>query len=303
MAKYADGSGDYMGDSGRGGSQFAIGRVKSIILGEYRYDGVKDPGYNTARDVGKITYEILYSTLSFPSGKGSGQPAYPLFSTIKQYPLISEIVLIVPGPDPDMNDNIQDQGNYYFPPYSLWSSLNHNAFPNMEEYSQYLKHSFQTAQQENKQFDAEQAGKLPLGYMFSELKDVRSLRAFEGDTILESRFGQSIRFGSTNATNTLNTWSKTGALHKPIMILRNGQGPQDSPNYFDPTVENINRDNATVWMTSGQTIEIKNIELFPFNSFGEKNKIEQQNVSSVEKVARSKEVVSSANQDRANFNR
>jgi hypothetical protein len=297
MAKYADGSGNYSGDSGIGGGQFVIGRVKNIVLGEYRYDGVKDPDYETPRDIGKISYEVMYSALTFPDEKGSGQPAYPIFSTIKQYPLLSEIVLIVPGPDADMNDDIKRQGMYYFPPFSLWSSVNHNAFPNMEEYSKYLKHAFDTIQQENKEVNAESVGVLPIGYMFTELKDIRSLRPFEGDTIIESRFGQSIRFGSTNLTNTMNNWSKSGALNRPITIIRNGQGPQDNPNYFVPTVENINRDNATMWMTSGQSIDIDNIGLYPFNSFGELNKVPEKNVSTVQRIDRSRETTSAANQD------
>lgn len=303
MAKYADGSGNYFGNSGAGGAQFAIGRVKNIVLGEYRYDGVKDPGYETARDIGKISYEILYSSLTFADEKGSGQPAYPLFSSIKQYPLISEIVLIIPGPDPDMNDNIERQGMYYFPPFSVWGSPMHGAFPNMQEYSKFLQQTFETIQQENKEVNVEDAGKLPLGYMISELKDVRGLRPFEGDTIIESRFGQSLRFGSTNLTNNMNTWSKSGALHRPITIIRNGQGPQDTPDYFAPTVENINRDNATMWMTSGQSIDIDNINLFPFNSFGELNKAPEQNVSTVQRIDRSKEMTSAANQDTATLRR
>jgi hypothetical protein len=99
----------------------------------------------------------------------------------------------------------------------------------------------------------------------------------------------------------MNTWSSQGELGKPITIIRNGQGPQSSPDYFEPTVENINRDNSTIWMTSGQTIDIENISLFPLNSFGEKQKVPSNNVQSVNKIATSTEVVSAANQDRSNL--
>ncbi len=301
MADHLYGTGNTGGFGGKKGGLFAVGRVKSICLGEYRYDGVKDPSYSSPKDIGKISYELLYATKNFSNGKGGSRPAYPIFSAIKQYPLISEIVLIMPGPDSDMNDNIEEQGMYYFPPYSLWNSVNHNAFPNLQEYADYLNTQFQTVEMQNKTIDAENAGVLPVGYMFSEAKDVRSLRPFEGDTILESRFGQSIRFGSTNITKQLNSWSKYGALGKPITIIRNGQGAQDSPDYFEPTVENINRDDSTIWLTSGQVIDIDDSTLFPLNSFGESNKIPSTNAQTTTRIDRSRESTSAVSQDRASL--
>ncbi len=290
------------GDGGaRKGGLFAIGRVKSIVLGEFRYDGIRDPDYTSPKDLGKISYEMLYAAKNFPSGKGDSMPAYPIFTAIRQYPLISEIVLIMPGPDSDMNDDIERQGMYYFPPYSLWNSVNHNAFPNLSEYAGYVNTQFETIQMENKTLNTDAIGKLPLGYMFSEKTDVRNLRPFEGDTIIESRFGQSIRFGSTNITKNMNTWSSQGELGKPITIIRNGQGAQNSPDYFEPTVENINRDNSTIWMTSGQTIDIEDISLFPLKSFGEKQKVAASNVQTVNRIATSTEVTSAINQDRSNL--
>jgi hypothetical protein len=283
------------------GSLFAIGRVKRVVLGEFTYDGVKDPDYNNPKDLGKISYELLYASKGFPSSKGNSTPAYPIFTAIRQYPLISEIVLIMPGPDSDMNDDIERQGMYYFPPYSLWNSVNHNAFPNLSEYADYVNTQYETIQVENKTLDTDNIGKLPLGYMFSENTNVRNLRPFEGDTIIESRFGQSIRFGSTNITKNMNTWSSQGQLGKPITIIRNGQGPQSSPDYFEPTVENINRDNSTIWMTSGQTIDIEDISLFPLKSFGEKQKVVASNVQGVNRIAKSTETKSGVEQDATNI--
>ncbi len=298
MADHLYGTGNTGGFGGKKGGLFAVGRVKSICLGEFRYDGVKDPNYSNPKDIGKISYELLYSTKNFPSGKGDSRPAYPIFSAIKQYPLISEIVLIMPGPDSDMNDSAEEQGMYYFPPYSLWNSVNHNAFPNLKEYANYLNSQLETVQVQNTTVDQDNIGKLPLGYMFSEIKDIRSLRPFEGDTIIESRFGQSIRFGSTNITKQLNSWSKYGALGKPITIIRNGQGPQDSPDYFEPTVENINRDDATIWLTSGQVIDINDATSFPLNSFGESNKTIETDVQKVTRIQRSNESKNAVEQDR-----
>ena len=268
------------------------------MLGEFLYDNTPDPNYTAPRDIGKISYDLLYQTMNFPNDKGSSRFAYPIFSTIKQYPLISEIVLIVPGPDPNMNDSIEEQGLYYFPPYALWNSVNHNAFPNMSDYEVYVKQNANNQGVDNTQLTSDNPGDLPLGYMFKELLDVRSLRPFEGDTLIESRFGSSIRFGSTNTTKKLNSWSSTGELRKPITIIRNGQGPQPTSNYFDSTVEDINKDGSTIWMSAGQNVKIDNLESFPLTSFGFGTKAIEQTISAVERTDKSTEVRSGAAQDR-----
>lgn len=285
-----------------GGGVFAIGRVKSIVLGKYRYDNTPDPSYSNPSDIGKISYDLLYQTKNFPSDKASSRPAIPIFSSFKQYPLVSEIVLIVPGPDSNMNDDIEEQGLYYFPPYALWNSVNHNAFPNMRDYEVYLNNISERQNTENKELTKDNPGELPLGYMFKELLNVRSLLPFEGDTIIESRFGSSIRFGSTNITNKLNSWSNSGELHKPITIIRNGQGDQPTKDYFDQTVEDINKDGSTIWMTSDQTIQINGLDLFPKKSFGVATQSTRQSTQQIEKIEKSTEVRSGAQQDRNTLN-
>ena len=285
-----------------GGGILAVGRVKSIVLGEYLYDNVKDPNYTSPRDIGKISYDLLYQTKNFPNDKGSSRPAYPLFSTIKQFPLVSEIVLIVIGPDANMNDSIEEQGLYYFPPYALWSSQNHNAFPNMRDYETYITSIAENNSVNNQALTGDNPGELPLGYMFKELLDIRSLRPFEGDTIIESRFGSSIRFGSTNTTKRMNTWSSAGELRKPITIIRNGQGLQPTKDYFQPTVEDINKDGSTIWLMDGQTVNITGLNLFPLRSFGFGIEAREQVTQAVDRVDRSTEVTSGADQDRSNFN-
>ena len=285
-----------------GGGVFAIGRVKTIVLGKYRYDNVPDPNYTNSSDIGKISYDLLYTTKNFQNDKGSSRPAYPIVSVFKQYPLVSEIVLIVPGPDAAMNDSIEEQGLYYFPPYALWNSLNHNAFPNMRDYESYILDLANQENTENKKLTEDNPGELPLGFMFKELKDVRSLLPFEGDTIIESRFGSSIRFGSTNITKNLNTWSTSGELYKPITIIRNGQGEQSTRDYFDQTIENINKDGSTIWMTAGQSVKIDNLNTYPLTSFGFGVQATEKSFREVDRIDKSTETKSGADQDRSNFN-
>lgn len=71
---------------------------------------------------------------------------------------------------------------------------------------------------------------------------VNSLRLYEGDTLLQSRFGQSIRFSAYN--NEENTFS-------PTIIIRNRENDlttQEKEGFI--TEEDVNRDGSTIAITS-----------------------------------------------------
>ena len=100
--------------------------------------------------------------------------------------------------------------------------------------------------------------------------------SYAGDFILEGRFGKSIRFGSTisgsttNYTSSIinNNWSTAGSSGEPITIIRNGQGEIDIPSpiplpVWVPTVENINIDKSSIYLTSNQIIPLSTT----FNSY------------------------------------
>jgi hypothetical protein len=249
-----------------GGQYFQIGRVKSIVLGPYKANTKEiDPDYGSPSDIGKIRYELVYSPLTTSKSQQVSEPAFPLFSFFKQYPVVNEIVFIVLGPTERQNDRISNQQYFYLPPYDLWNASNHNAFPNMAEYAEYLK---QFANQPGYSGNAVSSS-LPLGYTFQENANVKNLQPFEGDTILQARFGQSIRFGSTvSVMKEFNTWSNSGQNGSPITIISNSQGKRSTATKFDPVVEDINRDGTAIWMTSNQEVFLEDINNFPLNSFG-----------------------------------
>jgi len=249
-----------------GGQYFQIGRVKSIVMGPYIGNStLPTPDYKNPSDIGKIKYEILYSSLSTSKSNEVSEPAWPIFSFIKQYPAVNEIVLIVAGPTDGLNDNFSRQKFFYFPPYDIWNHVNHSAFPNMSEYAKFLN---KFSNQPNYQGSAVKGPKLPLGYTLQEKDNVRNLQPFEGDTILESRFGQSIRFGSTvPVMKKSNNWSNSGNNGDPITIIVNGQGQNKTLSKFDPIVEDINKDKSSIYLTAGQEINIEDLTLFPLASF------------------------------------
>jgi hypothetical protein len=77
-----------------------------------------------------------------------------------------------------------------------------------------------------------------------------------GDSLMEGRYGQSIRFGSTakSKSEISNNWSSTGNNGDPITILRNGQPTNVSDRGWIPITENISQDLSSIYLTSYQTI-------------------------------------------------
>lgn len=277
-----------------GGQYFQIGRVKSIVLGPNKGNSKEiDPDYGSPSDIGKIRYELIYSALSTSKSQQVSEPAFPLFSFLKQYPIVNEIVFIVAGPTERQNDRISNQQFFYLPPYDLWNSVNHGAFPNMGEYANYLN---QFANQPGYSGNAT-SGSLPLGYTFQEKESVKNLRPFEGDTVMQARFGQSIRFGSTvPVMKGSNTWSNSGNNGDPITIIINNQGARSLGSKFDPIVEDINRDGG-IWMTSTQEIFLEDINSFPLESFGTPINTIVQNTVTIQTLPLSNQITSAQSQD------
>ena len=198
--------------------------------------------------------------------KKNGKPqARPLFPQLKSLPLVNEIVLLFQLPDKNLGKNDISKIYYYLNPVSIWGSPHHNAYPNVYQYA--------NKKEKEKDYQAIEAGSIPKtkeneegldlnapknsGGEFIEKKDIKPIMPFSGDNILESRFGSSIRLGSTKKSKSLfrNNWSEKGNNGDPILILRNGQPPNEGVGYI-PTVENINDDPSSIYMTSNQNIPI-----------------------------------------------
>jgi hypothetical protein len=124
---------------------------------------------------------------------------------------------------------------------------------------------------------------------FNEDSNFRGLQTFEGDYILEGRFGNSIRFGSTNKSGNidLTPWSTNpGELrNNPITLITNQH------NFKLPTsdlhVEDINKDGSSVYLSSNQSIplDIGNISLSNITApIGVKNYVNSQVVINADRT-------------------
>ena len=83
-----------------------------------------------------------------------------------------------------------------------------------------------------------------LGEVFEDKQDdIHPLRYYEGDSLIESRFGQSLRFSGYN--------NEEGTL-SPTIILRNRENDvsQNDTEFGSTTTEDVNRDGSTIVLSS-----------------------------------------------------
>ena len=219
----------------------ALGTILYIKVSEI----VKDPEIEYKRDL-----KTLISANNL---------ARPLFSNQKYYPLKGEIVLLFSTTGRDIIKDTSE--TYYLNNINIWNHPHHNALPNPDTYNgtypasnndktknDYLKSSGGLVRQ-IKDGDSE----IPLGEYFDEKLNTKPLLPFEGDHILEGRFGNSIRFGSTSPGP--NDWSSTGNTGDPITIIRNGQSDELDDRGWEPTTEDVNRDPSSIYLTSTQKLD------------------------------------------------
>jgi hypothetical protein len=153
----------------------------------------------------------------------------PADINFKKIPLVGEQVLIFQGYREDSNiDQLNTQQWYYLTTLSVLSNININAITGLSR-----------------------SGKVDSkpGTSFIE-KDVSTLQAYEGDLLVEGRFGNSIRFGSSFDISKAKVDVKPnylGANGAPIIILSNR-----SHTTTDLVTENIETDIASLYITSTQ---------------------------------------------------
>ena len=302
-----------MNNMGSGQNPFIIGRVTRIILEAIDINNNINKDFADLGEwgaIGCIQFSILYSNKQSNNESYANLIAKPLFSNIKQYPLIGEIVQIVPGPSDGLNERKSKQDYYYYPPFNTWNSVHHNAFPDLREYAEYIidnKVQYNQVSEGNTQgTDANTSIEYPLGKTFKE-KDVKDLLPFEGDFILEGRWGQSIRFGSTvKEKSGISFWNNSNLSNNgdPITIISNYRGKTsfDAKEPYIPTVENINNDGSMIVLSHNQQVQINDLQLYPLKSFSSKVKITPDNVVSLQPIYKSNYKTSPQEQDNKELN-
>ena len=260
-----------------------LARVDKVILGPTDANGNPDPDFEANgrwASIGCIKYTVLYG--GQPVTSDSNAIARPYYPNIIQYPTWHEIVELVPGPSTDLNNDGTAKTLYYKSPINLWNSVHHNALPNPQVLSKQTvspNNSYQDTAKGATYAAATSSQTIALGNTFGEKSYLKNLRPFEGDLILNGRWGHSIRFGSTvKNSGALNSWSSAGEDGDPIIMIRNGQGERKSPDVFVPTIEDINKDGSSIYLTYGQVVIINDLSNFILDTFTVNSKLEETQV-------------------------
>ena len=214
-----------------------IARVTDIFLDPADLDTQKNfikefPSTNgklNSSAIGVVKFEYISNIPNKTEGF-----AKPLFPTIKTYPSINEVVLLIKGPKYTSTDNPDNTSLYYMGPFNVFNNTNYNPQPIVDS--------------------GDIINSLNPNKIFKEKGDIKPLITYDGDTIIEGRWGNSIRFGSSDSSSfTPNQWSNSNTGN-PITIIRNGQRVDETDSHF--TLENINTDKSSIYLTQGQIIPI-----------------------------------------------
>jgi hypothetical protein len=185
---------------------------------------------------------------------------------VRTIPVLGEIVYLVKGPANTSSGVINGEVYYYLSPVGIHRNINHNL---MQPYNELTAGtaglSLQSVSAGVSNSSTSNDSKINFGTGFIEDSTISQIQPFLGDTIFEGRYGQSIRFGYTpqgvtSSNNKISSvrnqpsWNSTKP-ESPITIIRNGAGVSRGYNQF--TIEDINRDDSSLYLTSQQKLQIK----------------------------------------------
>ena len=225
------------------------GRVYSVIMDETHPFFDKTLGKFDSNYIGYVFWgDVGLKEGSLEDGELLKLPmAKSYFNWFTYPPLITEIVDIIKIPSSnhylDLGGRHNNVEYAFFPPINIWNNSVGNILPREADI-------------------VKAGGNIPIGKTLDETKvfSNKNMLPFEGDMIFEGRFGNSIRFGSSNPRGK-NNWSENSSEGEPITIISNGQTKGHSM-----ALEDINGDASSIYLTSNQNIDNLNIASKNFKS-------------------------------------
>lgn len=198
-----------------------------------------------SEDVGAIGSVLvkIYNISSRKEEENVSTIAYPANRNIIKYPVPGELVLLTVGlADTHVNGHINKR-YYYTHIVNVTGKLTTNSNP------YYLENVSRSEQSEvfNTAHEKRFEQKLQNNESFlldGKLNNRPSMQPFEGDILLQGRWGSSIRFGSSGLGDN-NQWSDkktlSGAAVTALTVNRGNKAT-------DTAVENVNTDDSSIYM-------------------------------------------------------
>jgi len=234
--------------SGNGGdvqTSFS-GRVAAIVLDDRNTELFNKVGGWSG--IGTVFYDDVENPIVTDTDIIKNLPtARPLNPSIKNYPLVNEIITLHLAPSLDIqSDSRTSQTEYYTTPVRIWNTNHHNGLPDIS------KKVGELPQPDPQEVEtgvvvrntSEQQKEIQLGDTFVESGKINPLKVQEGDIQVEGRFGNSINLTSNTEDQSPRTYIKTG------------QDPNTTLDQWIPLKESYNDLNIIVQSTSGSLEDI-----------------------------------------------
>jgi hypothetical protein len=216
--------------------------------------------YDSPRDIGKIRFRNLMSEYNRPD-KECVLTAYPLDRSIARYPFPGEQVIVYTAfGDSFIAGSTLLSGIYYYTfVVSTNQNITFNANPFLGVDAEHVApiNPLLTYNQAKKRFDKKIEDLNLVKDSSNKVKIYKQLQPSEGDFILQGRFGNTIRFGSTSATHDQiwSTQNGSGISGDGIVVMRVDRDyVTDDKSML--VKENIDTDDASIYMCTSQTVNL-----------------------------------------------
>ena len=226
--------------SGNAQFQLAFAEVLKVL-----YDDT-NPNY-----IQGIKCKVLGPGINEDDGDPSTTDAKPLNPNLRRVPLQGEIVMLIKAPSAAVASLSNNTTLYYLDVVNIQSLIDHNSVPTSGKIgaggTSLSAGAGATLQSGNPAVDGN----------FPENTKTAFIQHYVGDVILEGRYGQSLRFSSTQKNKGIfkkpTIWEQ-GSPGDPITVLRNSrfQGPAHKL-----YAEDLEKDDSLIILTSEQKLPLK----------------------------------------------
>lgn len=228
-----------------------IGHVLEVCLNP------TSPLYKSPKDIGKIRYRSSVIVNAYADNELS-TVAYPLDRSVARYPFPGELVILfaIDGEPREESEQPIDTTIFYTTVVSALHNVSYNSHPFfIADASTVVPQNTPTLSAEGR-FEKLVDDISLVKTAQNKIKIHKQLQPFEGDFILQGRYGNSIRFGAT-ALTTKAPWTDgtTGVSGDPVIAIRvDRQTTDQEKDMF--VVEDINNDDTSIYLTTSQPVKL-----------------------------------------------
>ena len=233
-----------------------INTKKDLTELQLLVDGVEDLSFLGCVICRRVYTENNEDILSFTGIPLKKYIAKPLDVNFVKLPVVGELVPLINFLDSDSTKNIYNKNTFYLNSINSWNSPHQNSLQNISALDS-VESTEVANPEDGNPFVV--GGELPeLGENFTERDNVKKVQMYEGDILLEGRFGQHIRLGSSDKIleENPNWWSEGSdeTLGRPVTIISKGQTAENIPELEprDLYKTDINKDPSTIILTENQ---------------------------------------------------